>query len=136
MDKVIKTVSGLLGAIAGYLWGPLDGLLLALITMMCLDYVTGIIVGAVQHKLNSQVGFKGLAKKSFILIIVAVCHTIDTQIFSGSQSVLRSGACLLYIANEGLSILENGGELGFPYPKKLKAVLEQLRDKDKEESEK
>lgn len=131
--NVIKTLSAILGAVAGFLWGDMDGLLIALIAFICLDYITGLLVGAVRHKLNSNVGFRGLARKAFIMIVVAVAHIIDSQILGGNASVLRSAACCLYIANEGLSILENGGKLGVPYPKKLRDVLEQLRDKDEKE---
>lgn len=131
--NAIKTLSAILGAVAGFLWGDMDGLLIALIAFICLDYITGLLVGAVRHKLNSNVGFRGLARKAFIMIVVAVAHIIDSQILGGNASVLRSAACCLYIANEGLSILENGGKLGVPYPKKLRDVLEQLRDKDEKE---
>ena len=134
MSSAIKTVSAILCGISGFLFGELDGLMVALIVFICLDYITGLIVGAVTHKLNSQTGFTGLIKKALILIIVAVAHIIDTQILGGDSSVFRSAACGLYIANEGLSILENCGKLGVPYPQKLREVLEQLRDK-KEENE-
>lgn len=133
MPKVLKSISAILCGLAGFLWGELDGLLIALIAFICLDYITGLIVGAAQHRLNSHVGFTGLAKKALILIIVAVAHIIDSQVLGGSASVFRSAACGMYLANEGLSILENAGKLGLPMPKKLREVLEQLRDKDKKE---
>lgn len=130
-----SSVSALLGATAGFLFGELDGLMVALIAFICLDYVTGVIVGAVKHKLSSQTSFTGLVKKALILVIVAVAHIVDQQILGGENSVFRSAACCLYIANEGLSILENCGKLGVPYPKKLKQILEQLRDKDDEKED-
>ena len=133
MTNILKTLSAIIGGVAGLLWGQLDGLLIALIAFICLDYITGLIVGAVQHRLNSQTSFIGLAKKALILIIVAVAHIIDSQVLGGSASVFRSAACGLYIANEGLSILENAGKLGLPMPKKLRNVLEQLRDKSEED---
>jgi len=34
-----------------------------------------------------------------------------------------------YIANEGISILENSAEMGMPIPDKLREVLAQLHDK-------
>ena len=133
-DKYIRLLSSALCGLAGFLWGQLDGLMIALIAFISLDYITGLIVGSAQHKLNSQVSFTGLLKKALILIIVAIAHIIDTQVLGGTASVFRSSACGLYIANEGLSILENCGKLGVPYPKKLREVLEQLHDKnDKEE---
>lgn len=128
LQYFLKSFTALISALASFLWGQMDGLLCALIAFICLDYVTGIIVGATRHKLNSAVSFKGLAKKMFILVVIAVAHIIDTQILGGNAAVLRSATCGLYIANEGLSILENGGKLGVPYPKKLKELLEQLKD--------
>lgn len=135
IEKVLKFLSAVCGGLAGFLWGSLDGLMLALLAFIALDYVTGLLVGAAQHRLNSQVSFLGLLKKALILIIVAVAHIIDSQVLGGSASVFRSAACGLYIANEGLSILENAGKLGLPMPKKLRNVLEQLRDKSEEDEQ-
>lgn len=136
MPEIIKSVSAFLCGLAGFLWGDMDGLLIALIAFICLDYCSGLLVGAVQHRLNSQISFSGLAKKALILVIVAVAHIIDTQILGGTSSVFRSATCGLYIANEGMSILENAGKLGLPMPAKLKNVLEQLRDKNENDDDK
>lgn len=133
ISQFIRTFFAFACGLAGFFWGNMDGLLIALISFICLDYITGLIVGAAQHKLNSQVSFTGLCKKALILLIVAVAHIIDSQVLGGNTSVFRSAACGLYIANEGLSILENAGKLGLPMPKKLKNVLEQLRDKNEED---
>ena len=65
-----------------------------------------------------------------------MAHVVDTQILGGTSSVFRSATCGLYIANEGMSILENSGKLGLPMPKKLREVLEQLRDKDGDDDDK
>lgn len=136
MAHFLRSFSAAACGLAGFLWGELDGLLIALIAFICLDYITGLIVGAAQHKLNSQISFTGLCKKALILVIVAVAHIIDTQILGGTSSVFRSATCGLYIANEGMSILENAGKLGLPMPRKLREVLEQLRDKDGENDDK
>lgn len=133
MKGGLRALGGVIGGLSGFLFGEMDGMLIALITFICLDYVTGLIVGAAQHRLNSQVSFIGLAKKALILIIVAVAHVIDSQVLGGSASVFRSAACGLYIANEGLSILENAGKLGLPMPKKLREMLTQLHEKEKED---
>lgn len=135
MDKWFRALTAFCGGAAGFLFGELDGLMVALIAFICLDYVTGLVVGAVRHRLSSHTSFVGLVKKALILVIVAVAHIVDTQILGGQNSVFRSAACCLYIANEGLSILENCGKLGVPYPKKLRDILEQLKkDDEKEES--
>ena len=132
MSHFIKAASALLCGLFGFLWGEMDGLLIALIAFICLDYASGVLVGAVKHKLNSQVSFKGLCKKAMIMLIVAVAHIVDTQILGGTASVFRSATCGLYIASEGMSILENAGKLGLPLPKKLREMLEQLHDKSEE----
>ena len=135
MTCFLKTFSAIICGIAGFLWGDLDGLLIALIALICLDYITGLIAGAAHHRLNSHTSVVGLCKKALILIIVAVAHIIDSQVLGGSASVFRSAACGLYIANEGLSILENAGKLGLPMPKKLRNVLEQLKEESEKEDE-
>lgn len=133
MAHFIKAASAVLCGLAGFLWGDMDGLLIALISFICLDYVSGVLVGAFKHRLNSQTSFKGLCKKAMIMLVVAVAHIVDTQILGGTASVFRSATCGLYIASEGLSILENAGKLGLPLPKKLREMLEQLHDKSEED---
>lgn len=128
MSDFIRWTCSVLCGIAGFLWGSLDGLILALIAFMILDYITGVIVGIIQKKLSSSTGFEGILKKGLILIVVSVGHILDTQLFGGESSVCRSAVIGFYIANEGISILENVGEMGLPLPEKLKKVLEQLKN--------
>lgn len=129
MDRILQTLSAFICAICGFLWGELDGLFYALIAFISLDYITGLAVACVNKNLSSEVGFKGIAKKMFILIIVAIGHMLDAQVLGGG-SVCRSAAIGFYLANEGISILENAGNLGLPLPKKLVEILEQLKDKE------
>ena len=66
-DKIamwIKSAAAAIGGAAAYLWGPWDALITALIALVAIDYVTGVICAAVNGKLNSSVGFKGLMKKA------------------------------------------------------------------------
>lgn len=134
MSKLIQSISAFLAGMASFLWGGVDGLLYALIAFMVLDYVTGVLVAVAKHELSSKIGFKGIAKKVLIMALVAVGHILDTHILGGG-AFCRSAVIGFYIANEGISILENAGELGIPLPKKLIAVLKQLKSKDDEESE-
>ena len=107
----------------------MDGLMKALITFVVIDYITGVIAAAVKHKLNSAVGYKGIAKKVMIFALIAVANIVDTQVLGGSKALFRSGTIGFYIANEGLSILENVGKF-VKYPKKLRQFLEQLKEKE------
>ena len=133
MNKIIQLSTAIGAAVCGFLFGRMDGLMYALIAFMALDYLTGVLVAAAQKELSSKVGFKGIAKKVIILALVAVGHILDTHVLGGG-AVCRSAVSGFYIANEGISILENAAELGLPLPKKLIDVLKQLRDdNDKEE---
>ena len=109
MDKLIQTFSAVFCGICGFLWGQADGLLYALIAFMTLDYVSGVIVACVQKILSSEVGFRGIAKKVLIMLLVAVGHLLDTHILGGG-AVCRSAVIGFYIANEGISILENAAD--------------------------
>ena len=135
MNKIIQIIAAVGAAVFGFLWGEFDGLLYALIAFMVLDYLSGVLVTIAQHELSSKVGFKGIAKKICILMLVVVGHLIDEHVLGGSaKAVCRSMVTGFYIANEGISVLENAAELGLPLPKKLITVLKQLKeDNDKEE---
>ncbi|MDE6666529.1 MAG: phage holin family protein [Ruminococcus sp.] len=128
MDKFLQTLSAVICAVCGFLWGQLDGLLYALIAFMVLDYITGLISAYIRKELSSAVGFTGIAKKVFIMILVAVGHILDTHVI-GDGTVCRSAVIGFYLANEGISILENAGKIGLPLPEKLLDVLAQLKNK-------
>lgn len=130
MNNLLKTIiSGLIG-IAGFLIGEFDGLYKALLMLIIADYITGVIVAIVKKQLSSEVGAKGIAKKILMLIVVAVANVLDVQIIGGGAG-LRNITIIFYAANEVISLLENTGKLGLPYPPKLLDVLEQVKNKDK-----
>ena len=104
---------------------PLDGLMIALIIFMVLDYITGLMCAIVDKKLSSAVGFKGICKKVLILMLVCVANVVNIHIV-GTGSALRSAVICFYLSNEGLSLLENADHIGMPIPDKMKDVLAQL----------
>jgi toxin secretion/phage lysis holin len=116
-----------LGGALGAVMGGFDGFLYALVVFVVVDYITGLMAAAVEKKLSSEVGFKGIFKKVVIFSLVAVGHIVDTNII-GEGSVLRTAVIFFYLSNEGISILENAARTGLHIPEKLKAVLEQLRE--------
>lgn len=133
---IVDTVAGTAGAVLGFLYGEPDGIFIALLVFMLLDYITGVIIAIVNKKLSSEIGFKGLAKKLLILVFVAVGHIIDTYIL-GNSAAAMSAVILFYLSNEGISIVENAAELGLPVPQKIKSILQQLRTKgDKDNADK
>lgn len=128
-DNILRTISAAVGAAVGFLFGQLNGLFWAVIALMAIDYVTGVIVAVLNKRLSSEVGFRGLVKKLFILVLIAVAHIVDAQII-GQGAAVMTAVMLFFAANEGISILENAANLGLPVPKKLRDILEQLRKDD------
>ena len=119
-----------LGGWLGYFLGGLDGLMIALIVLMTLDYISGVMCAIIDRKLSSAVGFKGVCKKVFILMLVGVAHIIDLHVV-GTGSALRGAVICFYMSNEGLSLLENAAHIGLPIPDKLRDILAQLHDKER-----
>ena len=123
-----------LGGWLGYFIGGMDGLMIALVIFMILDYVTGIMGAIVDHKLSSAVGFRGIFKKMLIVILVGVANIVDIHVI-GTGSALRGAVICFYLSNEGLSLLENAAHIGLPVPEKLKDVLAQLHNREQKEEE-
>lgn len=130
IDAMKMTWTALGGALGSVL-GGLDGFIMTLTIFVVVDYVTGVLVAITRHKLSSEIGFKGIAKKIAIFCLVAVASLIDANIIK-EGNVIRMSVIFFYISNEGISILENVSSLGLPVPNKLKAVLEQLKEEEEE----
>ena len=128
----IQLIFAAVGGWLGWFLGGCDGLLYALIAFVVIDYVTGVMAAVVDHKLSSEVGFKGIFKKVLIFLLVGIGHILDTHVI-GSGSVLRTAVIFFYLSNEGVSLIENAAHLGLPIPEKLKSVLEQLHDRAEKE---
>ena len=129
MIFVAKVVAATIGSALTFLFGLPDALLVALIAFIILDYMTGVVAAIIAGELSSKKGFKGILRKVMTLVPVVVAHVVDTAIKTGG--VLRTAVISFLVANEGISILENTSRCGVPWPPKLKAVLEQLRNKEK-----
>jgi toxin secretion/phage lysis holin len=125
MESVFKMLIAFGGAAVSFLFGGWSALLGTLLAFVIIDYITGMIAGALEGKLNSQVGFRGIAKKVAIFFIVAVAHMVDVSL--GDNHLFRDAAIFFYIANELLSITENAGKIGIPIPDKLLNAVEVLR---------
>ena len=130
MDNIFKNILAGVCTVLSFLFGDMKGLMVALIALIILDYISGVIAAAVEKRLSSEVGAKGIAKKIFMLLIVALANIVDINVI-GDGHVLKTVTVVFYICNECISLIENAGRIGVPVPKKLLDVLEQLRDKDK-----
>lgn len=132
--NTIQLVFAAIGGWLGYFLGGCDGLLIALVVFVVVDYITGVMCAIADHKLSSAVGFKGICRKVLIFLLVGIANILDVQVI-GTGSVLRTAVIFFYISNEGVSLVENAAHLGLPVPDKLKDVLEQIHDRDGKEGQ-
>lgn len=143
MEKVIHAVSAVFGAVIGFMFGEVTGLLIALVFLMAVDYATGVVAAYYRKELSSEIGFKGIFKKIIILCLISVAHMIDVHVI-GQNAVVMSASIMFYLANEGISILENAASMEIPLPPALIKALKQISEsqknkdkkKDKEENDK
>ena len=127
----------LVGAIGGWLawiFGGWDAAMLSLLIFMGVDYLTGVIVAAAGKSpktqgggLSSKIGWKGLAKKCIVLLLVLVAARLDAVL---DVHYVRAGVCVAFMCNELLSILENAGLMGIHLPNVLTRAIDLLQQKN------
>lgn len=130
MKVVINDICSVILTTIVYLVGGIDIALQCLLIMIILDYISGVASAIYNKKLNSQVGLKGILKKFMYLVIVCVSVILDRII--GNTGAIRTLVIYFFVANDGISILENIGKMGIPLPRKLIDTLEQLKKKGDE----
>ena len=134
MKQAIFATVGIIGSFTAKLLGGWDMALQTLLLFMVTDYLTGLIVAGVFKKspktetgaLESKAGWKGLCRKGMTLLYVLVAAQLEKM--TGTD-IIRNAVIIGFIANEALSILENGGLMGLPMPKKLKDAIDILKSK-------
>ncbi|WP_025717372.1 phage holin family protein [Paenibacillus sp. 1-18] len=144
--EVFKFSTALGSSAVTYFYGGWSGVLEVLLALVIFDYVTGLFAAGAEGKkgtgpgLKSKIGLIGIARKVFIFAMVAVSHLIDGVL--GDSHLFRDAVAYFYMANELLSILENGGRLGAPIPPVIRQAVEVLKSKsgsqegDKEDASK
>lgn len=140
MKHIICTVGGIVGGIVAALFGGWTWGLTALVIMMAIDYISGLVVAGVFHTspkspnggLESRACLKGLIRKVFVLLLVAVAHVIDRVL---GITFVRDSAAIAFIFYEVISILENAGLMGIKIPKAFRKAIDILRDKAEETEE-
>ena len=125
MKNLINFFTGTLLTTVVYFLGGYDIALKSLLIFIVLDYITGLCKAIQNKKLNSSIGAKGIIKKVGYLIVVAMSVMLDD--IAGSTGAIRSIVIYFFVANEGISILENWGSMGLPLPQKIFEVLEQIK---------
>ena len=123
---------GIIGAFIASLYGGWTQGMTTLLMFMAIDYIMGLLVAGIWHKskktedgrLESRAGWKGLVRKGVTMLIVLVAARLDMTI---GTTVIRDAAVIGFIANEGISIIENAGLMGVPLPAVIVNALEVLK---------
>lgn len=134
IDVLTKTFIATFGGFCGYFLGGWDTTLKVLLIMAAIDYITGVIAAGYNGELKSKVGFKGIAKKVVLFLLVGAATQADLAI--GTNSAIREATIFFFIGNELLSLLENAGRMGIPLPSALTNAVEVLGGKQKQEDKK
>ena len=125
--KKFEIIFNGLFSIFAYLFGGFDALLKSLCIIIIIDYITGMIKALYKKQYSGIVNLKGVLKKIGYLIIICLATILD-NIISDNGMALRTITLYFFIANDSISILENWESIGLPIPKKLKSLIEQLRE--------
>lgn len=132
-NEVMKEISNSIIAVICtgliYLLGGLDVALTCLLITIVLDYVSGLVKAFVTKNLSSKIGVKGIIKKVSILLVVMLAVLIDRV--TGETGAIRTLVIYYFVANEGLSILENLGQAGVPIPQSIKKALKVMKKENK-----
>ena len=138
MKKVLEILAAAGGAIVSF-FVTMPPLVWILIAVMTIDFITGLLCGAMGKSdktengyIASSTAFIGLLKKALILLIVLLASLLDMAVSAGAGitfEAVMGATCLWFIASEGLSILESAAKMGIPVPKILLKWLEIMKDK-------
>lgn len=127
MKHFINNIASVILTTFIYLVGGFDIAIQSLLIVMIVDYLTGIASAIYNKELSSKIGFKGILKKFSYLCIVTLSVVIDN--LTGQSGLIRSLVIYFFVANDGLSIIENMVEMGIKLPQKLIDALEQIKKK-------
>ena len=129
-DAACAVFAGI-GAWIAQIYGGWTQAMTALVVFVIADVATGLLCGLAKKSpntagggLSSKVMREGAAKKVEIFFILLIAAWLDIAMH---VTIWKDAACIYYIAEEGLSILENAGALGLPIPDKLKNAIEALK---------
>ena len=140
MRGILSTLTGLVSGCVALALGGWDTGLHALIAFMAIDYISGLIVAGVFKKsrksksgaLNSHSAWKGLIKKGMQLLMVYISVLLDAAV---GTEFIRTAVIFALMANELLSIMENAGLMGIPWPPMLRKALDILYEKGDNQDE-
>jgi toxin secretion/phage lysis holin len=132
-DIMFKFIVGFATAVVSWMVGGFGLVFTVLIGLMAIDFITGIMVGIYEKKINSRVGTIGLIKKVYVILLIGAIYLIEIAVLK-SDGVITDGVSGAFCLIEFVSLTENGGKLGIPLPDKVKDIIAVLRNKNDMES--
>lgn len=136
MSGIEKWILATVGVIGG-LWSlVVDGLGLAVATLavfMAIDYITGLIQAIYNRNLSSEIGFRGLVRKVYFLLLVGACYMFENLVFGTRH--LADGVAISFVAMEFISIAENGVKMNAPFSGVFEAFLAIVKKKTEVEKD-
>ena len=129
MKEVLQSIIAVVSTGLVYLLGGFDVALMALVIAIVLDYISGVLKAYVTKELSSKIGLKGIIKKVGVLLVVMLTVIIDNV--TGGTGAIRTLVIYYFVANEGLSVIENLGQAGVPIPQSIKKALKALKKENK-----
>lgn len=126
MKEFVTSALAGIGTFLVYILGGYDIALQCLLIAIVLDYISGLIKAYNLKQLSSKIGFKGILKKIGILCLLALAVIVDR--ITGETGAVRTLVIYYFVANEGLSLVENLGQAGLPVPKSIKKALQSIKD--------
>lgn len=132
--QIMSGIMGVIGAFFTSLWGGWNAGMTTLLLFMGVDYLSGLVVAGVFKKspksesgaLESNAGWKGLARKIMTLVMVMIAYRIDLLL---GVSYIRDAVVISFCVNELISIVENAGLMGLPLPAIITKAIDVLRRK-------
>lgn len=129
MKEYLCAIIATVGYLFIYLLGGWDVSLQCLLLAIVFDYISGMIKAFHAKTLSSKIGFHGILKKVGILLIVMLGVLVDRV--TGNTGAVRTLVIYYFVANEGLSVIENLGQCGVPIPASIKKALKALNKESK-----
>ena len=140
MDSKTPIVVKVLAAISA-LWIHFPPMLWTLISLITLDYLTGLAAAGAKGAIESSIARRGLWRK-LALLTMAIAAFVVSKSFSLQEAGLPwipanievgSAVCAWLCLTEFVSILENAGGMGIPMPPFVRQALAKFKEQQQED---
>lgn len=137
----ICVLIGIIGNYIASIFGGWTGDMTTLLIFMATDFIMGLCVAGIFKKSNkskkgaidSLAAWRGLCRKGVAWLIILVAHRLDIALGS---NYLKTSCIIAFIANEGISIIENAGLMGIKFPEPIVKAIDVLSKKGDDENDK